>query len=64
MVLGVDFSKSGCAYGKGGLGQNKLHHCGSIDSTDNADMTIGPAKPPKSNAAAQVSNILTLVARY
>ncbi|XP_024358583.1 uncharacterized protein [Physcomitrium patens] len=48
-----DFSKSGCAYGKGGLGQNKLHHCGSIDSTDNADMTIGPAKPPKSNAAAQ-----------
>ncbi|KAG0598536.1 hypothetical protein M758_12G082400 [Ceratodon purpureus] len=48
-----DFSNSGCAYGKAGLGQNKMHRSGSIDSTDNADVTVGPAKPPKSNAAAQ-----------
>ncbi|KAG0582545.1 hypothetical protein M758_3G067600 [Ceratodon purpureus] len=48
-----DFSNSGCAYGKAGHGQNKLHRSGSIDSTDNADVTVGPAKPPKSNAAAQ-----------
>jgi len=53
--MGLDFSNSGCAYGKAGLGQNKLHRSGSIDSTDNAEVTVGPPKPPKSNAAAQVN---------
>lgn len=54
MIIKLDYSNSGCAYGKAGLGQHKVHRSGSIDSTDNAEVTVGPAKPPKSNAAAQV----------
>lgn len=50
-----DYSNSGCAYGKAGPGQSKLHRSGSVDSTDHADANaVTPAKPPKSNAAAQV----------
>ncbi|XP_024363597.1 uncharacterized protein [Physcomitrium patens] len=47
------YSSSGCTYGKAGLKQDKFHGSGSIDSSDNADASVGLVKPQKSNAAAQ-----------
>ncbi|XP_002983687.2 protein NLP1 [Selaginella moellendorffii] len=48
--IGADFSSNG-AYSK--PGQAKLLQSGSTDGTDQGEPSAAPAKPPKSNAAAQ-----------